>query len=45
MATLLTVVIGKIENIFNALVNMAKEICKQNVASGNWFLLAAYDEM
>lgn len=45
LATLLIVVLGKRENILNEFVNMATEICRQTVASTNWFLLAAYDEM
>lgn len=45
LAILLTEAIHKTENILNELVTMAKEICRQNVASTNWFLLAAYDEM
>lgn len=45
MATVLIVVLGKRENILDEFVNMAREICRQNVASLNWFLLAAYDEM
>lgn len=41
LATLL--ILGKRENILNEFVNT--EICRQNVASTNWFLLASYDKM
>lgn len=34
----------KIENMFNELIDLVKEIFRKNIESDNWFFLVMYDE-
>lgn len=44
MYWLSSVVTWKLEMVSNKVVNLAKDISRQNAGSANWFILAAYEK-
>lgn len=44
MYWLSSLVTWKLEMVSNKVVNLAKDISRQNVESANWLILAAYDK-